>query len=343
MKKLKKAGLFTDIHYGRKNNSREHNNDCVNFVDWFITKCSEYEVDHINFLGDWFEERQAIDSLTGNTAFKCAKKLNDLNIPIYFIVGNHDLYHRDSREIFATYAYSELDNFVIIDEPTVIHDTLKPTLFCPFLFENEYPKILPSYFDIPVWMGHFEFKGFVLTGDVITKRDGPDPDNYSAPEIIMSGHFHKRQSSKNVNYIGNTFPMDFGDVNDFNRGMAVFDYESGELQYTNWDECPTYLKMTLSELNDNPKLLKKNARVKCDADLDITFEQHSQLKNALIEKYNLREFNLNEIMDIRIIDADDNEEEIAASTTNELVRNLLKRVEGESIDSEILIEIYDDL
>ena len=33
---FKKAACFTDIHFGLKNNSRQHNNDCENFVNWFI-------------------------------------------------------------------------------------------------------------------------------------------------------------------------------------------------------------------------------------------------------------------------------------------------------------------
>jgi len=35
---FKKAAVFTDIHFGLKSNSLQHNQDCANFVDWFITK-----------------------------------------------------------------------------------------------------------------------------------------------------------------------------------------------------------------------------------------------------------------------------------------------------------------
>ena len=103
MHKLKRAGMFTDIHFGRKNNSKIHNEDCKNFINWFKGQCLEYEVDHIVFLGDWFEERTAIDSLTSKYAMDCAATLNELDVPIYFIVGNHDLYYRDNREVFASY------------------------------------------------------------------------------------------------------------------------------------------------------------------------------------------------------------------------------------------------
>ena len=38
---FKKAAFFTDIHYGLKSNSLQHNQDCVNFVDWFIAKAKK--------------------------------------------------------------------------------------------------------------------------------------------------------------------------------------------------------------------------------------------------------------------------------------------------------------
>jgi len=31
-----KAAVFTDIHFGNKNNSKVHNQDCEDFVDWYI-------------------------------------------------------------------------------------------------------------------------------------------------------------------------------------------------------------------------------------------------------------------------------------------------------------------
>lgn len=342
MKKLKRGGLFSDIHFGRKNNSKIHNQDCANYIDWFCSQCKVFDVDHVVFLGDWFEERQAIDSLTAKIALDCARQIDSLGIPVYFIVGNHDLYYRDNREVFATYVYSSLSNFVMIDRPTINEDTVVPTLLSPFLFEPEYPD-LAKYFDIPVWMGHFEFKGFVLTGDTVKKESGPDPDKYSAPTRIFSGHFHKRQSSKNISYIGNTFPMDFGDVNDVDRGMAIYDYEADEVQYINWEDCPRYTRINLSELMEKPSVLKSGARVKCIADIDITYNQNSELKKVLTEKYSLRELTIEEVMTVTVNEGELTEEEIEMESTNNLVRKLIQRIESDEIDNQKLLDEYDKL
>ncbi len=33
---FKKAAVFTDLHCGMKGNSKVHNQDCEDFVDWYI-------------------------------------------------------------------------------------------------------------------------------------------------------------------------------------------------------------------------------------------------------------------------------------------------------------------
>ena len=38
-----RAACFTDIHFGNKNNSRQHNDDCAEFVDWFIEQSRDCE------------------------------------------------------------------------------------------------------------------------------------------------------------------------------------------------------------------------------------------------------------------------------------------------------------
>lgn len=342
MTKLKKAALFTDIHFGRKNNSGIHNQDCTDFITWFIEQCLLYEVDHIAFLGDWFEERDSINTRTTTYALDCAKRLNDIGIPVYFIVGNHDLYYRDNRDVYASYIYSTLSNFIIIDQPIVVEETHTPTLYAPFLFEEEYGS-LSKYFDIPIWMGHFEFKGFVLTGETYKKESGPDPNKFSAPDHIFSGHFHKRQSAKNVSYIGNAFPMDFGDINDNDRGMAIFDYESNDIQYINWAACPKYMKVKLSEVLADPTILPENARVKCIADSDITYSQNSEIKQRLVHDQHLREFIIEEEITVTVDDSELTEEELENETSSELIIKLLGRVKSDKIDSDTLITIYKGL
>ena len=257
-KKLKKGAIFTDLHWGKKSNSVTHNEDCMNYIDWFCEQVrNDPEIDYVAFLGDWNENRSALNVATLKQSYLAAKKLNELGMPIYFVVGNHDLYHRHSREVHSVIPFNEFSNFVVIDEPTVVDEIEGGVLFCPFLFHDEY-KQLNQYANIPIWMGHFEFRGFVVTGYSVTMPTGPDHTEFQKPKHIISGHFHKRQAHDNIVYVGNTFPMDFGDAGDHERGMATLDNKTQEIMFENWDMCPKYIKTTLSDLLEEPKDRKLN-------------------------------------------------------------------------------------
>ena len=38
---FKKAAVFTDIHFGLKGNSKVHNQDCEDFIDWYIQQAKD--------------------------------------------------------------------------------------------------------------------------------------------------------------------------------------------------------------------------------------------------------------------------------------------------------------
>jgi DNA repair exonuclease SbcCD nuclease subunit len=344
-KKLNKAACFTDIHWGRKNNSELHNQDCLNFIRWFCEQAVSNDADHIIFLGDWFEHRAAINGMTLDYAYTGAQALSDTGLPVYFLVGNHDLYYRTTRDVYSTRFFDSL-GFNVIREP-IVHEECGPkgSLFSPYLFEKEYPELL-AYGDIPIWWGHFEFKGFVVTGDTRKMEHGPDPSDFLKPKRIFSGHFHKRQTSRNITYIGNVFPADFSDANDTERGMMLYTYEPEEIEYIDWPDCPTYIKTSLSVMAKKPdKVLRKDATVNCVVDLDIDYKQSLKLREKLVKKYGLRELTLQESPELK--DALENteilEELDQLDTVDARVKLMLGKVETTNIKKDKLISIYEEL
>lgn len=349
MKTLKKGAFATDIHFGRKSNSEQHNQDCIDYLSWFYEQVKKQgDIDYIGFLGDWFETRSAINISTLDFSYEGGKILNSLNIPVYFCVGNHDLYHRHTREIFSTKPFQEFDNFVIINEPTIIKEIHRTALFCPFLFEHEYPDLI-QYTNLPFWAGHFEFKGFRVTGNSMLMPTGPDHTLFTGPKHILSGHFHQRQIKDNVVYIGNTYPMDFSDANDIERGLAIYDHSKQDISFINWPDCPKYYKTKLSVLLDNEPDFGAKSRVTCVIDIPITFEEHSGIKNQYITEYNLRDFITEEALEIKEAISDDSyeTEEIDGDDiiydVDELVVKMLNSINTDHINNDILIQEYNRL
>lgn len=343
-KQLKKTASFTDIHWGAKSNSEQHNQDCLNYIDWFCAQVkSDPKIDNIVFMGDWFENRSAINVMTLNYSHEGARRLNDLGLPVYFIIGNHDLYHRHTREVYSPIALGHFDNFVIVNEPTVFPELGGGTLLSPYLFHEEY-KNLMQYTKLKTWWGHFEFAGFVITGHNIVMPNGPQADDFAGPTKIFSGHFHKRQIKNNVVYIGNTFPTTFGDADDTERGMAIYEYASDKLEFKDWPDAPQYTKIRLTDILDNSVKISENTRVKCIVDVPISFEEGSHLRQNFIDTYKLREFNMEESREIA--DAltnthtDVDLEDIKLDSVDDLVLQMLKDIDSEHIDNNLLIEQY---
>jgi DNA repair exonuclease SbcCD nuclease subunit len=343
---LKKGAYFTDLHWGRRNNSEDHNKDCDGFIDWFISQVeSDTTIDHIGFLGDWHEHRASINSFTLDYSYNAMKKLNSVGIPVYMILGNHDLGKKYDRSIFTTRPFEALTNINIINEPTIIKEIVGSALFCPYLFHEEYTELL-KYHDVPIIFSHLELNGFIVTGETITMKHGPNhKDFFKKQKRVFSGHFHKRQHKDNIHYIGNTFPMDYSDANDNDRGMMVYDFEKDTINYKAWPNAPTYIKCKLSDIMDeNNDVLKQGARVKCIVDIDITYSESIELKNILTTEFNLKELffeeeteELRESLEETVI----NEETLNTESTSELVKSMLTQINNNNIDNDLLVKIYE--
>ncbi len=344
-KQIKKIGLFTDIHFGKKNNSRIHNQDCLDYVDWFCSNIKkDKKITHLAFLGDWFENRSSINIETLEYSYRALKKLNDLGLPIFFIVGNHDLHRRTTREIHSVNMFNEFQNIQVIDKPTEIDGVL----FCPFIFEHEYASLM-KHLDCTFWAGHFEFRNFLITGYNTKMERGPDHTQFAGPKQIFSGHFHKKQRQDNVLYISNTFPMDYGDAGDNDRGMTTYEVELDKVDFYRWEDCPKYMNVKLSQILSGDLTIPPKTHVQCLVDIDIDYTDGQELKVTLMETYGLREFTLKEnkiekqeLLEDGVVDELD---ESVFTGTDELVIGLLETIKEDAakIDGKMLVEIYKSL
>jgi DNA repair exonuclease SbcCD nuclease subunit len=339
-----KIAMFTDIHWGAKNNSNAHNQDCKDYIEWFKKHVIAEKCEAISFMGDWFENRNAINVGTLNASLDGLSSLDELDIPIYFCIGNHDLFHRENRHQFSTYHYSKFKNIVLVNEPISV-DKL---MFFPYLFKNEYPaaaakieKEKPDYV-----FGHFEFRNFVVTGTDRRMDHGPDHELFTIPKYLFSGHYHKRQMQDNVIYIGNTFPTNYGDAWDDARGMALLDTEENDVSFTDWGDCPKYRKVKLSDVLAGKIDFPPKCRVRCIIDTEIGYSDAQALREEMIKSLGLREFSLEEnIAERKEAIAGEEIEDFDMGSLNDAVIKMLQTgIAGTStINADKLIEIYSTL
>lgn len=346
-KKLTKSLVFGDIHWGRRNSSEVHNTDCLNYMLWLVQVAITEGIDHVIFVGDWFETRSSINIHTLNFAHAGMKALTDLGVPVYMVVGNHDCYYKHTRSIHSLVGYAEFENVHVIDDITPVPEIGDGVLLVPYAFPKEYEEELPKYLSMPAWFGHFEFQGFVITGQHHRMMTGPKPSDFVGPQIF-SGHFHKRQTMGNITYIGNPFPMDYSDAGDVNRGCMIYDHTDHTFSFRDWEAGPRYQRIMLSTLLDNgpDDLLWDGANVKCMVDRQINYEESLTIKDLMVDQFKLREFsleetvNLNEVARDTVVEIDEDEE---LEGIDDLVVRLLGGLQTEQIQPQVLIDIYNSL
>ena len=330
-----KAACFTDIHFGNKNNSKQHNRDCASFVDWFIEQSKDCET--CIFLGDWHHHRASVNVSTLNHSVENVGKLSRAFERVYMIMGNHDLYYREKRDLNSL-PYAGLFENVTLVEDALIQDNVA---LIPWLVEDEWKKL--SKTKCRYMFGHFELPYFKMNAMVeMPDHGGINAEHLTGPEYVFTGHFHKRQNKGNVHYLGSPFGHNYADTWDDDRGMMTLEW-GGTPQYINFDG-PRYRTVPLSRLIDEPEVIL-NEHTYCRATLDIaiSYEEASFIKETFSQQYNVREIALipskkeEHAQDWKIVD------EIEVENVDQIVYNSLNAVDSDMIDRKILVDIYNSL
>lgn len=330
---FKKAACFTDIHFGLKGGSRTHNNDCEEFVKWFCKNAKENDCETCIFLGDWHHNRSTTDVSTMNYTLSNLERLSKNFEKVYFILGNHDLFYKDKREINSVEFMRLFPNVVPIREPLTEGEV---TIF-PWLVGDEWKKIEK---DTSRYMfGHFELPSFYMNAMVQMPDHGSlRSSHFQNAEYVFSGHFHKRQHKGNIVYMGNAFPHNYADAGDDDRGMMILEW-GGKPEYITWPEQPIYRVYKLSQVLEDPdRLLRPKMHCRITIDLPISFEEANFIKEEFIPKYGLRELML--IPEKVDMESSATPIDINFESVDTIVVNNLESIESEQFDKALLLDIY---
>jgi len=333
-----KAAVCTDIHFGLKSNSQTHNDDCLNFIKWFTAKAKEEGCETAFFLGDWHNNRASINIVTLNYSLRALEHLNDNFKAVYFIPGNHDLYYRDKRDIQSVEWARHLPNVHICNDWYIGGDVV----IAPWLVGDDHkriPKLNAKYM-----FGHFELPHFYMNAMVQMPDHGDvKREDFVGIERVFTGHFHKRQTHKNITYIGNCFPHNYADNHDDERGMMVLEW-GAEPEYYAWPDQPRYRVYQLSDvLTNTDALLNPGMHVRVNLDVDISYEEATFIKETFVNTYNLREITL---IPQKTVSEDINYDitgNIMFESVDTIVTNQLTNIQSEQYNKNLLLDIYRNL
>ena len=120
----------------------------------------------------------------------------------------------------------EYDNVVVYKDATDVVIGGTSVLFVPWICADNYDVSLKAIRNSAskVAMGHLELSGY-LARPGFRYDSGMDANLFSDFDVVLSGHFHHKNSKGNVTYLGNPYQMYWNDHGD-TRGFHIFDTET---------------------------------------------------------------------------------------------------------------------
>jgi len=228
-----KIAILNDTHAGIRNSSDIFMDYQERFYsEVFFPYLLENDIKHILHLGDYYDNRKTINfkALQHNRKI-FLEKLRDYGITMDIIIGNHDMYFKNTTELNALKElqghYMNEVNLVL--EPRVMdYDGLKVGLVPWICQDNEEQSVEFIKTCKADFIGaHLELQGFEMQKGMPC-MDGMSPKLFERFEMVLSGHFHAKSSQGNIHYLGSQMEFFWNDCND-PKHFHILDTETREL------------------------------------------------------------------------------------------------------------------
>jgi DNA repair exonuclease SbcCD nuclease subunit len=228
-----KIAIVTDTHFGFKNDSAQFLDHFAKFYDnVFFPTLRENGVKTIMHLGDIVDRRKYMSYTTLRRFHEMFLDKTD-EFEVTVLVGNHDVPYRNTNEINAL---SEIfrqprSGLRIVSEPVEEKIGSSNVLLMPWINSSNYNECMRAMRDsrAQVLFGHLEIKGFEMYRGQ-PSHEGFDRSVFDKFDIVCSGHFHRKSTDRNINYLGAPYELTWADYDD-PRGFHFFDTEARELTF----------------------------------------------------------------------------------------------------------------
>jgi hypothetical protein len=265
----KKLGIVGDLHFGIKSNNEKY----LNYqLDWFykelIPTLDKEKCDTILFLGDVYDNRVSLSPIILHNTRKLFKELCE-KYDVHVVLGNHDCFYRNTNEINTLCILTD-QGAKVYEDITEINLLGRSTLILPWLNEEVMSKAESTLVnnDYELCFGHLEINGFEMQKNVL-QRHGMIPDVFVNVQKVFSGHFHIRNTSGNITYVGTPYEMDWGDSGE-PKGFTIMNMDTLEEVYYHNKISPRHISLYTSELEveDIDEKLVCNQNIKLYIDKD---------------------------------------------------------------------------
>ena len=228
--------MITDTHLGVRNSSVEWLEIMKEYFHNFfipLLKKEKKEGDFLIHLGDVFDSRHSLNLLVMNEGISIFEEISKI-MPIVIILGNHDIYKKNSNDVNSVKVLKWIPNITVLEEPQILTVSGKKLLMMPWraghVEELECINNNPADF----LFCHTEMQGLKFNKNT-TIETGLDLSSIKNFRKVYAGHIHFAQKKGNFRMLGCPYPMTRSDIKN-EKGIWCLDIESeNEIYYPNMD------------------------------------------------------------------------------------------------------------
>lgn len=247
--------FLTDIHFGLHASSMEWLGITVDYFESFFIpylKKNKKRGDVLCILGDVYDNRQSINIKVFHNAKDIFKKIAEI-IDIHIIVGNHDIYMKNSNEISSIDTLAEIPNIKIWKEPEVVQYGRRDVLLMPWRKDANAEAECVDAHEADYLFCHTDVRG--MRYNSASKVDhGNSAAVYRKFNKVFSGHIHYRQHVQNIFMLGSPFEMSRSDAYN-KKAIYIWDLEDEfceNVTIVENNHSPRHLKLHFEEIKDLP-------------------------------------------------------------------------------------------
>jgi len=243
----------SDWHFGLRSNNLEWfeiTKDYFEnfFLPWLDNNVKEGDIFYC--LGDVFDNRQTMNLMIASYAIDLFERIGR-KLPVYIIVGNHDIYRKNTNDISSVDILRHIKNVTVYKEPEIHEFKNSRCLLMPWRRDKDHEKeTLDSYKKIDYVFCHSEVKGLrVNPNPYVIHEGGNSVEIYRGYKGMYSGHIHYSQRNKNVTFVGNIFQMTRSDRNN-TKGIWTLEPNTGVETFIENSYSPKFIKYNIESLFD---------------------------------------------------------------------------------------------
>ena len=184
-----KTLVITDLHIGLKKSNVSRLSIIVKVFKRLFAEIKKNQIKNVICCGDVFHSRVTLDLQVINVAIKLMTALAS-KTKVYLIIGNHDIYYKNTINVNSTNIFRETKNIVIIEQPTIVSLNGKSALFVPW--HSDLTKYQENTFDF--LFGHFDIDAKYLIASYIEEHSAKTATSDSLLEILNSDDMLQSES-----------------------------------------------------------------------------------------------------------------------------------------------------